>query len=93
MAPPFVYDQDNLDDTVPGLAAQNSIPNPVIKLFPMHWVAHRGATYYDPSCGITASDAEDYTDNAIEFFGKDTDAFRKPRYSPQDEVFVRFSDQ
>ena len=72
------------------LPGQNSLPHPKEKQFEVHWIVGRGGTYYDPSYGITGIGSKDYTDKAIALFehpgqGK----WRTPRYSDEDQEFVR----
>jgi hypothetical protein len=62
--PPYIYAQANLNIAVSGIPGQNTNP-PLAKLFARHYIIHRGSgtEYYDPSYGVTTTDATAYSAN------------------------------
>jgi hypothetical protein len=72
--PPWIYSYEDIVRTSAGLPGQN-VETPARKVFLYHFVAQRyllqgGGTYYDPSYGITATSAGDFTGKAIAGWGQ-----------------------
>ncbi len=61
---------DDLDIRASGVPGQN-MATPYAKIFGLHYIVHRtgDATYYDPSYGLTATGASNYTSQAVDAWG------------------------
>jgi len=66
----YKYVGMDLNKSIEGAPGQN-MPTPSIKHFGTHVIVEKGSMYYDPSYGISAVNASDYTPKAINACEKD----------------------
>jgi hypothetical protein len=85
---PWIYSEANLDITAAGVPGQN-MATPEAKLFLLHYMVHRGNTYYDPSYGVTAGGAHEYTGLAIDAWAMEilgVEHWRKTDTDPAEDL-------